>query len=838
MRYVFTLRFTACEFMFEAGPAHCYTRRSMVAAQTKTRAWLTAAFILALTFVAYWPAIQHGGFIWDDNELLTGNAAIKDDAGLHTIWFTTKLVDYVPMTSTSLWIEWRLWHMNPMGYHFTNVLLHALSAILLWRVLLRLRIPGAAVASLLFAVHPVCVASVAWIAERKNTLSMVFYLLSVLWFLGFDDESAIEKAKGAGKWFALSLLAFTLALLSKGSVTVLPAVLLLISCWRRGRITQRDFVRTVPFFALSLACAAATILLQHRGIGLPNDSLLVRLLGGARAFWFYVWKDILPVNLTMVYPLWPVSLSDWATYVPLFGVLLVIPVLWHFRFSWGKAVLFALAYFVIALAPVLGLFNMAYFAISRVSDHLQYLAVPGIVSLIAAAGSYWLEKKDHRAWNALVAAVVSMMCILTASHAKIFAVPETLWADNVQKNPGSWRVRNSYGAALFKEGKIDEAIAHYKAGLAVDASAGDLHYNLANAYYKQEKREDAVAEFSQAFTNASEPFSAHNNLGIVLGELGRYKEAIPHFRKAIEAKPSWAEAYRNLGDALLKTDQPGDAITAFEQAVQLEPDNSAAHNGLGAALEKNGDLNGAIKEFEFATKLNGNDATARQNLALVLNKKAVATQSSGRVEDAIAQLQSAIHLSPTNASLHNSLGAAFDRAGHLDDALAQFDEAAKLDPSNVIAHKNRALVLSRKSRAAEAIAEFEIALKLKPDDADLHNEIGNALGRAGRVDEALPHFQKAVQLDPTIAAAQNGLGATLQEKGRVDEAITHFQEAIRLKPDLSRAHFNLGVAYVKKNRRDDAIAQFKEALRLQPNYSDAQKYLQALTSKPVSEASR
>ncbi|MGZ4964952.1 MAG: tetratricopeptide repeat protein, partial [Limisphaerales bacterium] len=485
----------------------------MVAAQTKERAWITALCILVTTFLVYSWAIQNGGFIWDDNALLTDNAAIKDNAGLHTIWFTTKLVDYLPVTSTSLWIEWRLWHINPLGYHLTNVLLHAISAILLWRVLKRLRIPGASVAGWLFAVHPVCVASVAWIAERKNTLSMVFYLLSILLFLRFDDESSNPKAKRAGKWFAFSLFAFAIALLSKGSVTVLPAVLLLLVWWRHDRITQKDFVRTLPYFAMSAACAGATILLQHRGMGLPEDSLLVRLLGGSRAFWFYIWKDVAPVNLTMVYPLWPVSLSHWVTYVPIIGVLLLIPVLWHFRFTWGKAILFALAYFVIALAPVLGVFNMAYFAISRVSDHLQYLAIPGIIALVAAAGSCLIEKKQPRAWDAIVGAFLVMLCGLTWDHSKIFAVPETLWADNVQKNPNSWRVRNSYGAALFKNGKMDEAIVQYKAGLAVDSTAGDLHYNLANAYYKQQKREEAVIEFSQALTNASEPFNAQNNLG-------------------------------------------------------------------------------------------------------------------------------------------------------------------------------------------------------------------------------------------------------------------------------------------------------------------------------------
>jgi tetratricopeptide (TPR) repeat protein len=808
------------------------------AAQTTRRDWFAAAILVVLTVIVYLPAIVHGGFIWDDNALLTDNATIKDNSGLYTIWFTTKLVDYVPLTSTTFWIEWRLWHLNAMGYHVTNVLFHALSAVLLWRVLKRLQIPGAWVAGLLFAVHPVCVASAAWIAERKNTVSMVFYLLSILWFIRFDDENAKQKPKGAGKWFVLSLISFLLALFAKGSVTVLPAVLLLVMWWRRDRITRKDFVRTLPFFVMAAAFAAITIFIQHRGEGLPTDSLLVRVLAGGRALWFYLLKVIAPFNLTMVYPLWPVPLNNVLTYIPLMGAVLLVPVLWHFRFTWGKPVLFALGYFVIVLAPVLGVVNMAYFAISRVSDHLQYLAIPGIIPLIAAACVWLFNKKFKSAGGpnvvlagVLTTAIALPLCALTWDHAKTFAVSETLWADNVHKNPNSWRVRNSYGAALFKNDKIDDAIVQYKAGLAIDSTAGDLHYNLANAYYKQKKREEAVFEFSHALTNTSEAFHSHNNLGIVLGELGRHKEAIPHFEAAIRAKPSWAEAYRNLGDALLKTDQTAEAVKTFKEAVALDPDNAAGHNGLGAAYEKIGDLDGSIKEFQLATQLNPNDETSRKNLALVLNKKSIEAQTSGRVEDAIAQLQTAIQLNPTNASLHNSLGVAYDRASRLDDALTQFDEAIKLDPTNVNAHKNRGLILSRKGRSPEGIAEFETALKLKPDDADIHTELGNALGRAGRVDDALPHFQKAVQLDPTVAAAHNGLGAGLQEKGRTDEAIVHFQEAIRLKPALVRAHFNLGVAFVKKNRRDDAIAEFKEALRLQPNYGDAQKYLQALTTQ-------
>lgn len=785
---------------------------------------------MLVTLAVYWPAIYKGSFIWDDNALLTENTAVKDNAGLYTIWFTTKLVDYVPLTSTSFWIEWRLWGMNAMGYHFTNVLLHALNGVLLWRVLQRLRIPGAWAAGLLFALHPVCVASAAWIAERKNTLSMVFYLLSILFFLRSEDEATAKKPNR--KWYVFSLIAFLLALLSKGSVTVLPMVLLLVVWWRRNAITGKDAARIAPYFAFALAFGLTTILLQHRGEKMPTDPLMVRVLGGTWAVWFYLGKTIFPLGLTMVYPLWKIDPSAPTAYLPLLGAIVLLFVLWHFRFSWGRAALFALGYFVVVLGPVLGVFNMAYFAISRVSDHLQYLAVPAIAALIAAACVKLLDSRANAiAKAAPVAVIAAIFAAVTWHHAQVFTDPESLWRDNIAKNPRAWRVHNSYIAALIHNKKFREALNEYNADLLDDPNAGDIHYNIANAHYQLGDREQAAKEYLFAYKNGADAYNANNNAGVALTELGRYDEAIACFKQALVAKPGSADAYRNLGNALLKTDRVDEALVAFTRATELDPNLVAAHNGLGAVWDKKGNTDEAIRQFEIASKLDPNDASIRNNLALVMSKKGMATQTSGNVDEGIAQLLSAIQVNPTNASLHNSLGAAYDRKGNLDAALAQFDEATKLDPSNVTAQKNRGLVLSRKGRSAEAIAAFETALKLKPDDADLHNELGNALGRAGRVDEALPHFQKAVQADPTLAGAQNGLGAALQEKGRVDEAIPHFEEAIRLKPELSRAHFNLGVSYVKKNRRDDAIAQFKEALRLQPNYIDAQRYLEALTKQ-------
>ena len=214
----------------------------------RRREILLAAALVAITFLAYLPAMR-GGFIWNDDTFLTRNPLIKTPDGLRRLWFTTDPPDYFPLTSTSLWLEWRLWGMNPARYHVVNVLLHALSAVLLWRVLKRLKAPGAWLAGLIFAVHPVNVESVAWITERKNTLAMVLYMASLLAYLKFDEDGALRA-------YVVTLGLFLLALLAKTSVIMLPAVLLLCAWWRRGRIGRKDILRATPFAAVSGALAS------------------------------------------------------------------------------------------------------------------------------------------------------------------------------------------------------------------------------------------------------------------------------------------------------------------------------------------------------------------------------------------------------------------------------------------------------------------------------------------------------------------------------------------------------------------------------------------------------
>lgn len=601
---------------------------------------LGAWAILALSFAVYWPALR-GGFVWDDTILVEKNQLVRGELNLRTVWFNTDF----PLPTVLFWVQWQWWGNNPVGYHVVNVLLHAASALLLWRLLARLKIPGAWLAGILFAVHPVCVASVAWISELKNTLSLPFFLASFIGYLTFEKAHADGRLTRARWFYRLSLGAFLLALLSKTSTVMLPVVLLLCAAWQRGRVTRRDVLATVPYFGLALAFGLMTVWFQnHHVIGhetVQTENFAGRLAGAGLAIGFYLSKVFLPLNLSMIYPRWEIDASSVVAYVPLLLLLAGFGVCWWFRRSWGRHVTFALGCFAVTLFPVLGFFDMLFLLFSRVSDHLQYLPMISLLALVAAGLRAWLPVKFFR-WVAPV--LVLALCGLTWQRATVFASDEKLWEDTVARNPAAWNAHNNLGCIRAEQGRMEEAMRHFETSLQFNPRNAEAHVNLGKALAMQNKFIEAEAHFRSAL-EIRPSADAHVQLGSALAARGKVPEAVRQLREAVRLKPE-PESRLQLAALLRATGKPAEAIEQSRLAVASRPDMPEALSNLAWLLATASDAsmrNGveAVELAERACRLT-DFKQARPVGAL-----AAAYAEAGRFSDAVSTAQRAIELAQT-----------------------------------------------------------------------------------------------------------------------------------------------------------------------------------------------
>ncbi|MGD1002829.1 MAG: tetratricopeptide repeat protein [Candidatus Brocadiia bacterium] len=616
------------------------------------RRFLPAALIIVAALLAYWP-VFHAGFIWDDDKFLTENPLIHAPDGLYRFWFTTQPPDYFPLTSSMLWFEWRLWHLwgpSALGYHLVNVLLHAASAVLLWRVLLRLKVPGAWLAGLLFAVHPVAVESVAWITERKNTLPMVFYLASILAYLRFEDgcshdDDTTVTTDGSSQsairnpHYLLSIGLFLLALLAKTSVVMLPAVLLLCAWWRRGKVAARDLLRTVPFFALSLALGLVTVWYQYQsdiaGEVVRTDSLAARAAGAGWAVWFYLYKALLPANLCFCYPRWTTSASLPA-FVPGLLFLAMLFLFAAFRRTWGRPLLFALGYFVLALLPVLGFLDIYFMRYSLVADHWQYTALIGVVSLVAGLLAWVMERPGAGRTVAMAAAgaLVLACAVLTFRQTRIYHDEEALWRDTLAKNPKAWMAYGNLAGLLVREAAtpgadsaalLDEAERCCEKALALQPQQAEAYAHRALLRLARGQGAAAMQDYDKVVELDPSP-DAYYDRAKAAASLGRLQQAIDGYGQAIRLRPTFAQAYGNRALAFMQlaAAQTGQAQSElrrrafedFDEAVALEPGYALAFFNRGNAWMEIGRTAEAIADYTRAIAINPDYAAAYLNRAI------------------------------------------------------------------------------------------------------------------------------------------------------------------------------------------------------------------------------
>lgn len=647
---------------------------------------------------------MRSGFVWDDDKFLHDNPLIEAANGLHRFWFTTQPPDYFPVTSSMLWLEWRLWEEDATGYHVVNVLIHIASSLLLWRILERLKIPGAWFAALVFGIHPVNVESVAWITERKNTLPMLWGLASLLTYVNWRERNAWQtpdpnRKQTGNRLYGLSLALFLLALLSKTSVVMLPVVMLAITWWKTGRIARRDIYRSAPFFGIAGILSAVTVWYQYnRAIGefvVRDDSFLSRTVIAGRAVWFYLYKSLLPLDLRFVYPRWEADTGNPLSYVPVLMIPLVALVLWKLRpRAWARACLVALGTYGAMLLPVLGFFDIFFMMYSLVADHWQYSAIPAVIVLAVAGAATgfrrWESKRIHgpRIGRIVATLVAAIFCVLSWRQQAMYKDEETLYQAIIARDPTVWMAQNNLGAWLYERDRKDEALSQW-------------HLTIRLKHDHPE---------------------AHNNIGRVLNERGIYDKALWWCSRALDFRPNWGPVHWNVARLLTKTGgDPNLAAYHFLQGLDKNPNDKDANYDLAVIFGQQGNFTEAEKYFSRAVQLAPDWAAAHHGLSAVL-------MQMNRQEEAFVHLQRAVELDPFLPEAQTDLGNYWFGRGDYAKAIVHYQRALQLNPGFFIAAYNLAATYKETGQTAAAIDAFRHVLKIDPNSQESRQAIEDLQG--------------------------------------------------------------------------------------------------------------
>ena len=750
---------------------------------------LACLALLVFSSLAYWPVLNgSSGYIWDDDRHVEENPALRDASGLEHLWTwgpaavfdpSTRPAtqQYYPATYTTFWIEYQLWGRNPLGYHITNFALHILSALLLWYLLRRVGLgEGAAFfAAALFAVHPVNVESVAWISERKNTLSLVFYLLAALCWMRWDQiEMPLEDAYGAplekpsAMWIVASAVFFLIALLAKSVTATLPAGLLVLAWWKRGTISRRDLLGTAPLFLIAILSSALTTYIESRYIGAmgPDFALppAARILVAGHVIVFYLGKLLAPIDLAFFYPHWtldPASVVQWL--YPL-GVVIGLIALFRLRRKIGRGPLAAALLFILALAPALGFVNFYPMKFSYVADHFQYLATFVFFAFLAAALAMLLRPVPGAAKAGLAAVVLLILSWL--SYRQTFAYKDeiTLYQKTLQANPDAWMAGENLANLLCKGGgpaEFPAARALYYRVIEINPQDVKAYSSLSTTLIAMKNLPEAQDVLERAVAIAPGDAPTQANLGNALMLQGKFAAAMRHYDIAAAVDPNNVETLFNWGNALLLAHDAYGAEDKFRRVLKFsggEPEKILAKYNfyLGLALRDENKA-AAVNYFDNAIRLDPNKIEAYYELANIharLHEDQLAYQ----------ELQSALHLNPNFLPAHQALAR----------LLGLTRDATLRNPLERIEHLQKVVDLTGGQNTGDLV-ELSDALQA----SDFLEQASDAMDKAVRLarEQQLPPayqellLMRAQQLHVALNPIVSGPPSVLSNPGLFEKAL-------------------------------------------------------------------
>lgn len=552
----------------------------------KKNEWMIALAQAAIIFLAcFWiySPVYQGEWLWDDDYLLTNNEVVQSPDGLWSLWFAPATADYLPLTMSALWLQWRFFGLDSTGYHIVSIVLHALAACVLWGLLRQMRIRAAWLGGLLFAVHPLCVESVAWISELKNTLSLPFFLAAAWCVVRFEQ--------GCGRRFYLAALGFFLAaMLGKSSAVMFPCVMLLYVWWLHGRIAWRDILNSVPFFLISLLLGLITLHFQlSRAIGdepIPIGGFASRLAIAGMAVLFYLGKIVWPVTLLPIYPQWKANPPEAYQFLPWLLIFGVLVLLWFQRKTWGRHALMALGFYFITLLPVLGFVSMSYMRVGWAADHFLYIPMVGVIAGIAALVGELFKRTRHVGRQILfsVATIIAgTLALLSHNYAPVWENEDKLWSYTLQHNWECWQAHNRLGSREFNRRKAEKALPHFREAVRLRPDLAETRNNLGSGMLAIKDTTMAIAEFREALRLSPTIIAIQSNLARALWLDGQTMEATDLYADLVRRFPNNTEFLCNLGVGFFETGRKKEAVRCFERALEISPNLEDARKNLEIA---------------------------------------------------------------------------------------------------------------------------------------------------------------------------------------------------------------------------------------------------------------
>jgi tetratricopeptide (TPR) repeat protein len=624
---------------------------------------IVSIFLAVIVWIAFGQALGHEFVGYDDPRYVVQNPWVTNGLTLGGIqWAFTHVhaTNWHPLTTISHMMDCQLYGLQPWGHHLTNILLHAAAAILLFLALRKLT--GALWPSLfvaaIFAVHPLRVESVAWVSERKDVLSGVFFMLT-LW-------AYARYARGNGArsfWYITVVVLFALGLMCKPTLVTLPFVLLLLDYWPLGRVrpsSSRDrgmtrdtwpwlVVEKLPLFALSAASCVATLLAQKQALDASLKPPLGERVGNALvSYAIYLGQMIWPAHLAVLYPYPEGNLR--ASHVIL--ALLLLLIISTGFFLWRRKYPFlptGWLWYLGMLVPMIGIVQVG----SQVrADRYTYLPQIGLYLLVTWGAMELFHQWRRSRVILAVAALLILTALITRSYfqTSYWQDTETLWKHATATTSNNYIATTNLAEALFQSGRFDEAIAECQKALKIKPDFAAAHIDLGAALVENQRGGDgarrqngavdeAIVHYRRALQIKPGFAQAHSNLGTALLLKRQVDEAIAHYQKALEIDPNFAEARYSLGNAFLAEGKYSQSIAAYEAAVRIRPDYFEAHRNLGRVLATIGKTNEALKEFDEALRINGNSAEVHFTMGSLLRQM-------GHREEAIAHLAEALQLKP------------------------------------------------------------------------------------------------------------------------------------------------------------------------------------------------